>query len=580
MIPRSYAGKALRPEMTVRQIAADFPESQEVFRRHGETDPPTGRFGHLEPLAHFAQRHDITLDALLQELSAATGIPVDRRGRFAERVHHRFILAALFFTLTFGAGWGAILLWQLGGDRGFNSVPAAYVIAHGEAQLWGFVVLFVIGISLRTVLQEVARRRWGVVVVNSLLALALFGVIGGLAWSLAPGRLPLLGVFSAASLCLLASGIWAIQALIVSSKWRSAWSRAVIASGFWLTTWAGTTLWLRWTAGAAGPGTYADNQRMLLIVLAVFGFALNSIYGFGQMLLPGLLRIGKVNNAVVELALALHNAGTLLLCLATAQGVGGLAMGLGGGLLIVGAATFAGAHRGFIGRPRTSYRDEQGHAPLDLYPPLAFGWLIASLFLLTGGLLFESVAGRALPHAYMGAVRHALTVGFLTTLILGVGQRLMPVLDRTVLALPSLTVPILALIGVGNLLRVASELAILATPAAFGVMPISGFLEWCALLLFALSMIATMFHTDALLKKRRVTKRSSIAVLLARHPWIEDRLRSGGTGYLERTRSLPTELTIGSFAESERYDGAELVERINGWLAEEAPEPTLDAGGR
>jgi hypothetical protein len=166
----------------------------------------------------------------------------------------------------------------------------------------------------------------------------------------------------------------------------------------------------------------------------------------------------------------------------------------------------------------------------------------------------------------MGAVRHALTVGFMTTLILGVGQRLLPVLDRTVLAIPRLAVAIFVLIGAGNLIRVVTELATLATPAAYPVMPISAVLEWTALLLFTVNLAATMFHRDPLLRRGRITGRSSLAVLLAEHPWIEDRLRPVGTRYLERTRSVPEELTVGSFARSEGVDAATLVSEINTWL--------------
>jgi hypothetical protein len=156
----------------------------------------------------------------------------------------------------------------------------------------------------------------------------------------------------------------------------------------------------------------------------------------------------------------------------------------------------------------------------------------------------------------------------MTTFILGVGQRLMPVLDHTVLATPRLTVPILVLIGAGNLWRVASELGTLVAPAAFLLMPYSALFEWCALLLFAINITATMFHREELLTRGRVSKRSSLAVLLAEHPWIEDRLRGGGTGYLERTRSVPDELTIGSYALSEGHDPNELVRTINTWLVD------------
>jgi hypothetical protein len=557
--------------MTIRQIAVDFPASQEVFRRHGEQDSPPGRFGHLEPLTHFARRRGISLEELLAELTSVTGVPVDLRGRFAERVHHGFIVWALVLTLTLGAGWGAWLLWQIGIEGRFGAVPAAYLIAHGEAQLWGFIVLFVMGISLRTVLQGAARHPLGAWVCHGLLTLALLGIGGNVLWSLFPERLAPLGMLSAAALCLTSLGLSSLQIALVGAKWPATWARAVLVSGLWLLAWAAVTAWFHWNAGDAGPDTYSSAQRLLLIELAVFGFAMNSIYGFGQMLLPGLLRIGSTRDWAIELAHWLHNAGAIIVCLATGFFADGPGMVLGSGLLVSGAVFFAVGHRGFVGRRRTSHGDEKGHAPLDFYPPLAFFWLLAALALMTGGILYESVAHSPLPHAYMGAMRHALTVGFMTTLILGVGQRLLPVLDRTVLAMPALTVPILALIGVGNLLRVSSELATLLTPAAFRVMPVSAGLEWLALLLFAINVTATMFHRDPLLRRGRVTKRSSLAVLLAEHPWCEDYLRPTGTRYLERARSIPDELTIGSFAESEGFDAAELVSKINTWLAERPP---------
>jgi hypothetical protein len=390
-------------------------------------------------------------------------------------------------------------------------------------------------------------------------------------WSLFPESFAYVGLVSSAALLLMSFGFWTLQVLLLGPKWPATWARAVMVSGLWLTAWAVVTVWFRWNAGGAGPGTYSSTQRLLLIELAVFGFAMNSIYGFGQMLLPGLLRIGATRDWAIELAHWLHNAGVVVVCLATGFVTSGLSIVIGSGLLVGGAVFFAVGHRSFVGRRRTTHRDEQGHASLDFYPPLAFFWLLSALVLMTGGVLYEASTSSLLPHAYMGAVRHALTVGFMTTLILGVGQRMLPVLDRTVLAIPKLTVPILVLIGIGNFLRVGSELATLLAPAAFHVMPISAVLEWLALLLFSVSITATMYHSDPLLKQGRITKRSSLAILLAEHPWIEDRLRPTGTCYLERARSVPDELTIGSFAESEGLDAEELVSKINAWLANGLP---------
>ena len=205
-----------------------------------------------------------------------------------------------------------------------------------------------------------------------------------------------------------------------------------------------------------------------------------------------------------------------------------------------------------------SKRDEQGHAALDLFPLMAFAWLIVSLILMTCGFLYEQSAHVTLHHAYIGAVRHALTVGFMTTLILGVGQRLLPVLDRTVLARPRLVMPVFLLIGIGNVLRVGTEFATMVATAAYIVMPVSALLEWAALLLFAVNAIATMLHRDSLFSTGQVTSRSSLAVLLGEYPELEDQLIAAGSQYLARARSVPSELTIGSFAESESWD---LVER-------------------
>ncbi len=71
--------------------------------------------------------------------------------------------------------------------------------------------------------------------------------------------------------------------------------------------------------------------------------------------------------------------------------------------------------------------------------------------------LYWQVRGLDLPHVYLGAVRHSLTVGFMMTLILGVGQRLLPILGQTLLPWSRLVLPTFLLLGVGNFLRVATD---------------------------------------------------------------------------------------------------------------------------
>ncbi|HEX5443232.1 MAG TPA: hypothetical protein VFW87_05370, partial [Pirellulales bacterium] len=83
----------MSPELTVRQVAADYAGCREVFARYGEADRPGVKFGHLEPIERFAARHGIAVATLLAELAGASGASTEFRGA-AQRNAHRPFLAA------------------------------------------------------------------------------------------------------------------------------------------------------------------------------------------------------------------------------------------------------------------------------------------------------------------------------------------------------------------------------------------------------------------------------------------------------------------------------------------------------
>ena len=237
---------------------------------------------------------------------------------------------------------------------------------------------------------------------------------------------------------------------------------------------------------------------------------------------------------------------------------------LGAAAITAGAGAWAIGLQSFRRKRRSAPRPEAGPLFLARYIQLALFWLLAGLALLVAGQLAAAVRGVALPQAYLGATRHALTVGFLTTLILGVGQRLLPILSHDLLAWPHLVVPIFVLIASGNALRVAAELATLAWPIAFRVLPASAILELTALALFAANVFRTLWpRPDTLLRTGRVTLTTRVAVLLAEHPWLEDHLVAWGLRYIGRVRSVPAELTLGSLAVGEGINPEALVAWIN-----------------
>jgi NnrS protein len=325
---------------------------------------------------------------------------------------------------------------------------------------------------------------------------------------------------------------------------------------------------LRSRAAAEGPGAYAEPMRQLLMELAIFGFSLNAIYGFGSRLLSGIVGSGTPRGGTAEAAFWLHNAGVILLAVGHTAEVA-LAGPLGVAAVAAGAFCYAVGMRGFVRVRRTSPRPEVGLGVLGRYVQLAFFWLLAGLALLVAADLHWTVRGLTPPHAYLGAVRHALTVGFMTTLILGVAQRLLPILGHTLLPWPGLVVPTLLLIASGNLLRVLTELATPLGAAAFALMPFSAVLELTALVLFAANALRTLWPpADPLLRTGQVTSTTSVAVLLAEHSWLEDHLFAWGLAYVGRVRSVPRELTLGTLATSEGKAPEEIVARVNDLLRE------------
>jgi hypothetical protein len=565
--------------MTVRQVAADYPGCREVFHRHGEPDDRPTRFGHLEPIDRFARRRGIALGALLSELADATGVSVSRDGGPAHEAHRLFLVAALVLTLSLGAGWGGLLLVEIGRAGTFVTISAAAVVAHGEAQLWGFVALFVVGIALGFLPLATARPRPGRVLRGLILATLLVGVIGGFAWSLRPFWWPWLGPASGTALVVASLGFLLVSCRHLARKLREPWSWFILAAAFWMVLWASSDLMLRGRFSLVGPRDYSEDMRRLLMDLAIFGFTLNAIYGFGQRLLPGLLGGGAPGRAALVVAFGLHNGGVL--ALAIAHFVSPVLFTMMGLVTVgVGALGFVLGLRGLRRGRLSATRPEAGPAFLTRYIQVAFGWLLAGLALLVAGQLTVAAWGVPLPHAYLGAARHALTVGFVTTLIIGVGQRLIPILSHRLLAWPRLVVPIFALIAAGNALRVASELATLAWPVAFRIMPISAAFEFAALILFAANITRTLWpRPDELLTTGRATLGTPVALLLAEHSWLEDHLVARGLRYPARVRSVPAELTLGSLIKSEGLPPTETVSWINALLREHADDSMKEQRG-
>ncbi|MGZ3445443.1 MAG: hypothetical protein ACXWLG_07935, partial [Myxococcaceae bacterium] len=111
---------------------------------------------------------------------------------------------------------------------------------------------------------------------------------------------------------------------------------------------------------------------------------------------------------------------------------------------------------------------------------LAYAWLGLSLVMLLLLPVYQAVSGLPFSHAYYGAIRHAVTVGFVSQMIVGVSTLVVPVTPRT-----ATLRPVLLLLNTGCFLRVSLQISSDWTPRAFRVIGVSGVLELTALLVWA-----------------------------------------------------------------------------------------------
>jgi hypothetical protein len=122
----------------------------------------------------------------------------------------------------------------------------------------------------------------------------------------------------------------------------------------------------------------------------------------------------------------------------------------------------------------------------------AFVWLFVSLAMLVLLPAYLPAAGLGFSHAYYGAVRHAITVGFVSLMIVGVASRVVPTLGGVDAArLTPLWGPFV-LLNAGCALRVLAQTLTDFLPQAFPVAGVSGLLEVTGLALWGAHLWAVM----------------------------------------------------------------------------------------
>jgi hypothetical protein len=558
-------GQSLIPDVLGR-----WPQARTVLDRYGLRGCG-GANGPVESLGFFARAHDVPLARLLSELElAATESKAKSDEQFrpslADSIYRPFFLAGIATVLTLGAVWGAYLLLKIGLSGDFHAAGLHEINAHGHAQIFGWVGLFVMGFAY----QAFPRfKHTSLVHPRCALATLVMLLMGLIARSIAQplvAAVPWLWrvAVGGSALEIAAIGIFAViivATLVQSGKGFACYDYYILAALSWFVVQAVyESVYLTATLAASG------NELLQLVAtwqaplrdVQIHGFALLMILGVSQRAFHHFYGLPaphpKLSLAVLPvLNLAVIGESLGLVLMRQAGHAWAALWYLSVIVLTVATAVLVGSWRIFS-TPKDADRSLK-------FLRLAYVWLFISLAMLIALPAYQAALSWFVPtseaarlgfsHAFYGATRHAVTVGFISLMIVGVSSKVVPTLNGVDLKRLSPLWGPFVLINVGCFLRVTGQSLTDWMHYAFPLTGASGILEVTGLALWGTHLALIMAGKPRLrpvvasdseppLASREIRASDTIAAVLSDEPRLLNTLVDGGLTLLAGAHARQT----------------------------------------
>lgn len=402
-----------------------------------------------------------------------------------------FLASGIFFMFIPGTLLGVWNLIEIGNQHNPSAAASPWIQAHGHAQVFGWIGSFILGIGfysipkLRKVCSENFIEGWFCLGLWSLgVAMRWFAVVSGYSWRI---LLPASALMELSAVLLF---VWVTMAGNRLSKSEKkgidAWAILVISGTLmWVLLMLSNLQMMIQLSTQNSPIVPVDIGRKFLFS-AVWAWIIPIVWGLSSRWLPIFLGLTSPKAKLLKLAAVLNIVAVLLY---------DLSVHLVPELLILSSCCI------FVGGLRVLNQDPkdpkiQGvHRSFPQFVRVAYIWLLASAVLFVSSAIFPSAVGTA------GAARHAITVGFLSTMVFSIGPRVLPsFLGRKKIFSEALMFASLSLLSCGCLLRVCSQ--ILAYDFSFAlswsILPCSAIIELFAMAIFAFNLLATFFQPPLL----------------------------------------------------------------------------------
>jgi hypothetical protein len=496
----SVNGQTLIPE-----LLRTAPQARVVLDRYGLRGCG-GEQGPAETLDFFARAHDVPLPRLLEELGQVPDSPVAGTvPEAADSIYRPFFKAGILLALTAGAVWGAYLLLRIGFSGSFHAAGLHEVNAHGHAQIFGWVGLFVMGFAYQAFPRFKHTSLAHAPIAFLTLGLMLVGIVTRSICEPFAATVSWFGPLSIAAAALEVVAI-SLFAWVIMITWRRSGKKLAIhdwyvvcALGWFVAQSICEAIYLAATLAVS------NHDQLLLLVatwqgalrdMQIHGFAMLMILGVSQRILHNFYGLPvpsarRSRNALICLNAAIigEAAGLVLM---RSGGHGWASLWYGSVLLLAGSVAALLWNWRVFGRAQEPDRSLK-------FLRAGYAWLLISLamlvllpvyqFVLLPWMAPESAAATlGFSHAYHGAIRHAITVGFISLMIVGVAAKVTPTLKGIdVHGLSPLWLPFV-LLNTGCALRVTAQTATDLSPGAFPVAGVSGVLEVLGLTLWGVHL--------------------------------------------------------------------------------------------
>jgi len=420
-----------------------------------------------------------------RSLTAAQIFEITRaREKSLSRLLILYITTGLAFMLLPGTFLGVWNLLAISSHRAASSVSAGWVQAHGHAQIFGWIGTFILGIGfysipkLRRLNPFALRAAWTCWTLWAA-GITVRWLMGVYQWHWRV-MLPVSAALELIAFLIFFSSVSGHRSQEGGKESLERWVLVVITAsvGLLATLLVNLGACVYLSARGSSPDMPAAFEQQFL-VLETWGFLVPFVWGFSAKWLPVFLGLRPIRERWLLSALAVNSLGVLI---ALTGSIPFAAIALSGGILI---STWA---LRLLEPTQQAAKTKGVHESFPIFIRLAYFWgIIAALLGIWASFVPDS-------HGIWGASRHALTVGFLATMVFSIGQRILPAFSgMRLLFSTKLMFLSLLLLAIGCFLRVSSE--IIAYQGfgtwAWSWLPISAVTEMSAVTIFAINLIFT-----------------------------------------------------------------------------------------